>query len=110
MPSLLELLTTYLPDTLIGVVGIVLAAVMIRRRPVAAILAILGCLCWLAQGVLVFVTYKIVSVPLAVIYDVMFAAGMALLVAAALVGTRRPRKTRPTARPSQLEWHQPPRS
>jgi hypothetical protein len=91
MPSLLQLLTTYLPDAVIIVAGIVLTAVAARRGPVAAGLAIAGCVCWLTEEVIAWRTIDSASMVIVVVQDAVFALGMVLLLAAAIVGVRRRR-------------------
>lgn len=92
MPSLLALLTTYVPITAVVVAGIVLAAVQVRRAPLAALLAIAGCLAWLGQGAFVLLAARSTSTLVSLAEDAVFASGMALMLASALVGLRRKRE------------------
>lgn len=92
MPSLFQVLTTYVPVTAVIVAGIVLAAFRLRRAPVAALLAIAGGLAWLGQGVLTIVEAKHTGTLTSLLEDAVFAAGVALLLSSALVGLRRRRE------------------
>jgi hypothetical protein len=104
MPPLVDLLTGDLPSMLIAIAGVVAAAILLRRRPGPALLVGAGSVLWLAaeafslaftaidrvlQGQLADSQIQIVETVYLLAGNLLFAAGIALVLTAALVGLRR---------------------